>query len=123
MHQTRESNSASGANPAPQGKRIAPVQLQRWGMMAANLALCGACVWLMIMGLFLATEKRWFFAALVIASAVQAVLEFWLFSAVRRLRSWPDTPRLAFCRFALGLGLLPLLAGGLFFVLNRLSSI
>ncbi len=123
MHETRQPNDAPGPGAPPPAKRAAPAPLQKWAVMAANLALCGACVWLMFMGLFLATEKRWFFAALMIATAVQALLECSLFSVVRRLRRWPDTPRLAFCRFALGLGLLPLLAGTLLLIFSRLSSI
>jgi len=118
----REDHYNAGSGEAGEGmpeKRVAPGDLQKWAVMAGNLALCGACVWLMTLGLSVATELSWFSAALIVLTVVQVLLCFSLFSVVRRLRQWPDTPRLSFCRFALALGVLPVLISVVILIYSR----
>jgi hypothetical protein len=85
-----------------------PAHLRKWAALASNLALCGACIWLILAGLFTVTDLSEFAALLVVLTGVQLLLEFSLASMLRSLRRWPHTPRLGFYRFAFAVGFLPL---------------
>lgn len=94
------------ASVAPE-KSATPVRLCRWASMLSNLVLCGACLWLIFLGMYLATEMGHLLMALVFLTALQLFGSAVLNTVLRRARKWPHTPRLDFYRFALALGLLP----------------